>query len=577
MKADFKLYLMELFIYALVLLAILLTAGQGSATSYIPIAYSGSLKYDGSSGSSNDYTQYTVVASYTMSKNYQGYMNIHFRSYAWTWGLNNYGGCSDSGNAGDCAPNVELRINGSVGLSCVGSCGDYSGSEYGGNYSVTILENQTIQVAVKPQCGYLSYCSTILTAHVDEFYLAFDCQGGDCINYPIQNEITFSNTSDYNNTISSSPSNQSFYINTWINNTNWATADHNYFNLYTFYPNGDQDTINFIELHNQFEQNWLQLGSHRDYGNYTYKIIDSNNNILATGTILIYNASNPNQTTNPACTEHCNPIPPGTPCPGGGLCGNPYYESASMFFSTDIPGLNQITSAYFNTSAYLHFSHPNGDYTNYAYYISFLKPDNSVFYNMTVPSSENGYASWNIPCCIAGTWHFDFVKKKISDNSTMVLGTTSLYLTQVSAPANLSVLSGYVRDPSLNPIYGATVDAVKGYTLTATTDTFGHYIIPDMFNGNYTVTASKTGYNSSTANVTINNGSISTQNFVLGCSGICPTPVPTGTSIETPIGPTPTAPSPPSNDDLGTWFWQDLFVWTFVMAIIVCVSLFDEK
>jgi len=393
-----------------------------------------------------------------------------------------------------------------------------------------------------------------------------------------ETEITFSNTTDYNSTITSKANNETFYGNVWIQDYNISKI----YYLYVLYPNGDlrstQD-LSGVDFGGTpaFFQGQFKIYPDEDYGNYSFWLADVlNETMLYQTSILIFNGSNPNQTSyNPNCTHNCSIPPPGTFC--NPFCINPYYESASMYFSSDLIGLTPITSAYFNNTVYLHINHPNGDYTNNSYIISFLKPDDSIFYNMTT-LTEYGYASWVTPCCFAGTWTVNFIRKNISDNLTLILNSTSLYLSQNPGPPviNLSVLSGYVRENvSLSPIYAATVTAGS---YSANTSASGYYIIPDMLDGNYTVTASKTGYTSSSASISIHNGSINNMNFFLSCIGTCPTPTPTGSS-PTPT-PTSTAGIPPGSTtetDLGNIFWAFFFIATVLYGIAFFQTLGDKE
>jgi hypothetical protein len=92
--------------------------------------------------------------------------------------------------------------------------------------------------------------------------------------------------------------------------------------------------------------------------------------------------------------------------------------------------------------------------------------------------------------------------------------------------ATTGTLQGTVTDASTSaPISGALVDAGGGFD--DTTDAAGFYQILNVTAGSYNVTASASGYNSSTVNgVVVNAGATTTQNFALtavvtGCTSNC--------------------------------------------------------
>jgi hypothetical protein len=82
------------------------------------------------------------------------------------------------------------------------------------------------------------------------------------------------------------------------------------------------------------------------------------------------------------------------------------------------------------------------------------------------------------------------------------------------APPVTGTIQGTVTDSSSSPIpiVGATV---TDGTRQAMTDTAGSYLISDVPEGTYTVTASATGYQEASQGVTVTGGSTSTANFSL--------------------------------------------------------------
>ena len=295
---------------------------------------------------------------------------------------------------------------------------------------------------------------------------------------------------------------------------------------------------------------------------------------LANNSILIHNATDVNDSVhNCDCIDHCTP----GYFVSTRFCINPYADYASMYFSSDLAGLNRITSALFNHTVFLQFNHPNGDYANYSYNFSLLTPTSTPFHNWTT-TIEYGYSYWYTPSTGTGTWTVNFIRKNLTDSSELIMNTTTLYLSQEETPppVNLSVLSGYVREAgSLNPIYQASV--VAG-SYSASSNAVGYYTIPNMLDGNYTITASKTGYNSSSTTRTIANSSINNVNFILNCTGACPTPTPTGTPTVTPT-PTGTGITPGSTTDatIASNFWTMLFIVLCLYGIALFWTIGDKE
>ncbi len=393
--------------------------------------------------------------------------------------------------------------------------------------------------------------------------------------YNNTNTIIFSSDSNPANEINHSAIDTYFWANVWIEDYD---PEHDYYSLRVYYPNGDLKDPDAVISDAQPAQVQYKINSNEDYGNYLFishsYYFDED---LANNTILIHNASDINDSVhNCDCIDHCTP----GYFVSTRFCINPYADYAGMYFSSDISGLNKISSAFFNHTVYLQISHPNGDYTNYSYNISILKPDNSPFYNWTT-TTEYGYASWYTPSIAVGTWTVNFVRKNLTDSSELVMNTTSLYLSDEGTPPPviLSSISGYVREiGSLNAIYQASV-AAGSYSTS--TNAMGYYNLTNMLNGNYTVTASKTGYNSSSINKTINNASFTNVNFLLNCTGVCPTPTSTGTPTGSPT-PTPTGtgggitPGSTTDADIATMFWTMLFL-VLVLYIIAFFWTIGDK
>jgi len=83
----------------------------------------------------------------------------------------------------------------------------------------------------------------------------------------------------------------------------------------------------------------------------------------------------------------------------------------------------------------------------------------------------------------------------------------------ISSPT-LGMLKGLVKDTFGNPIYPATVTVVGPGKTTKNSGT-GFYGLVDLSPATYTVTASATGYNTGSQQVTISAGAVATLNFAL--------------------------------------------------------------
>lgn len=131
----------------------------------------------------------------------------------------------------------------------------------------------------------------------------------------------------------------------------------------------------------------------------------------------------------------------------------------------------------------------------------------------TVATGTTGYYSFfNVP---AATYTVTVSKAGYISTSVsgvvLAAGTTK---TQNFALGTAYLLAGRVTTSGGVGISGATVTVNSG--ASATTDTGGYYTFPTLAAGTYTVTASKTGYVSSTASgVAVTAGTTTTRNFVL--------------------------------------------------------------
>jgi len=119
---------------------------------------------------------------------------------------------------------------------------------------------------------------------------------------------------------------------------------------------------------------------------------------------------------------------------------------------------------------------------------------------------------------------------KIDDSVTGSTGDgyaidfVKLLINKTDSTVNTATVTGNVKDTSNNNIPGATVSA--GGVVTATTDANGNYTLNNVPAGQAIVTASKTGYNSSTVTIpTVIAGGGYTANFTLTSSTPPTTPV----------------------------------------------------
>jgi len=106
----------------------------------------------------------------------------------------------------------------------------------------------------------------------------------------------------------------------------------------------------------------------------------------------------------------------------------------------------------------------------------------------------------------------------VTSQSVTAGGNTTVNLT---LPSMLGTIAGTVTDSNSNPIAGAQISASSSiYSATATTNGSGNYSIPRLFLGTYSVTASASGYPSSTTNgVSTSADTTTTVNFQLTATG----------------------------------------------------------
>ncbi len=139
----------------------------------------------------------------------------------------------------------------------------------------------------------------------------------------------------------------------------------------------------------------------------------------------------------------------------------------------------------------------------------------------TMPSRTTAFT--NTP----GQWNYQSVSGTVGSSGTVTVflwvwhqwnpagncyfNNASLMVTKPGTPGKIM---GFVKDQNNNPVSGATVaTSTGGYTTTSAAD--GSYAINDVTPATYSVTASKTGYNSDTKNVTVTNCSTAVCDFTL--------------------------------------------------------------
>lgn len=112
-----------------------------------------------------------------------------------------------------------------------------------------------------------------------------------------------------------------------------------------------------------------------------------------------------------------------------------------------------------------------------------------------------------------------FANKSVAAVSVLQNKTTKVNLALTALPQTTGQISGTITDSSTSgPIAGATVNARQGLTLvrSATTDTAGGYLLPDLAAGDYELEAAAAGYPSGASGaVTVTVGATTTVNLTL--------------------------------------------------------------
>lgn len=265
-----------------------------------------------------------------------------------------------------------------------------------------------------------------------------------------------------------------------------------------------------------------------------------------------------------------------------------WLESAYMFVSNDILGNNRVSFGNSNTTVYVHYSHVSGDFVENDYNVSFIQPDSTVFYNVSATDiccRESGYIPWFLPQEY-GNWLLNFTSRNITSDIVTVLNSEQFNITDPSTPSgNFSVLNGWIKDYNTTEgIPFTTITLTKGYTINTYTDESGYYLIPDLYAGNYTLTASKTNYTTGSISFEIFNDSIVTKNLFLTCAAVCevevddpePTPTETYPGVTPIITPVVTPIPEPTSGDLANTFFTN----TFILLMTLCymfVATFNHR
>jgi len=151
-----------------------------------------------------------------------------------------------------------------------------------------------------------------------------------------------------------------------------------------------------------------------------------------------------------------------------------------------------------------------------------------------IPSAANPVSStfsWTPAISDSGSYVVSFKaidKKGLSAehsiNITVLAVTPTPSPSPSPTPPLVGIIVGTVSDASTGlPIQNATVSTdIGGYS--STTDASGNYIL-EVDPNNYSLTASATGYNSSTQSITVSAGAPTVANFSL--TSVAPTPTPT--------------------------------------------------
>jgi hypothetical protein len=154
---------------------------------------------------------------------------------------------------------------------------------------------------------------------------------------------------------------------------------------------------------------------------------------------------------------------------------------------------------------------------------------NNPIAGATVQTNTGGYStttqsdgSYTLSNVTIGTYNVTASKAGYQSQTQNNVTVTANQTTTVNfslTPIPCGTIAGYVRDPSNNPIAGATVSTnTGGYSTTTQSD--GSYTLSNVAAGTYNVTASKTGCNPQTqTNVTVTANQTTTVNFTLTGNG----------------------------------------------------------
>ena len=135
------------------------------------------------------------------------------------------------------------------------------------------------------------------------------------------------------------------------------------------------------------------------------------------------------------------------------------------------------------------------DYRGYAFFEDVVRV--GEYYTVTAEKTNYQKGSYTSPVLVEG-------------------GSYTIPIRLVPIPSG--AVGGYVRDSKGNPIYGAVV-TLTGTTFSATTNAQGYYLIDNVPEGSYTIKASKSGYEDSTAPVSIRAGATLSLDLVLKAIG----------------------------------------------------------
>lgn len=238
------------------------------------------------------------------------------------------------------------------------------------------------------------------------------------------------------------------------------------------------------------------------------------------------------------------------------------YDTVDLFWSSSSSGSPSILSSYRDITNYIFFSNVNRN-PAYDYNITFVKPDGSNYYNLSINNIDYGYASWYIPSnADTGTWTFRMIKRDSGNNTYTELDYTVLNIRAGST--NRTNVYGFVlQSGTTNPISGATV-SMGSYSTT--TNVMGYYNLTNILDGNYFISASKSGYNYNSTTITVS-GVPQQRNIYL-----TPYVTATATATATSTSNVTLREKPITGDnEIKTNFWNLLFI----IAILIIFGYFS--